>query len=476
MTTRWADDSDDECDNTGDVYYDSIFESGFMEEEQQDGLDNEKNEFDDDDNYDANDQDDTPPLDAWIDPVDADPLGGVRRLHAEDCVLSEYLSSSRDSKLHVHGMTTTDQYTIPLHVLSVVPGHTTKRIAVHRTRKTKRSCDVMVSFKLKGSKVNKGIGKAAFLDRLSVAHRSMADNPYAPREFELNVYDRFAVGEGYGDAPLSLGTETSIRELSLTTISTVHAGSTYTVPTTAPKFRFRKSVGLGSTLVNNTVVMMYPDVEQYMVSSEHRTPREQHVGFLCCTSSSSSAASKGLVRHTASEVECRTMNDNFNDCLHDLYMIVENLSCSCGTVDSNVYGDDTKTNFNSTMVYVMGCPIPMCYMCVQVIRSTYDKWKYRGSSSFTLGKGPIPGSITISFPVGAVMKRLSDGMWIDSAYYISENEINGVGYFCIVSPALSMIPAIAFINPTRASLTNIYLSQAVCMPACIYEGCTKSNK
>jgi hypothetical protein len=82
----------------------------------------------------------------------------------------------------------------------------------------------------------------------------------------------------------------------------------YKVPLGCPSKRYRAPYGLGSTLVSNNVVLMYPEVPQYLVEQTQRQPVEEQLGFLCCTSSSTSAALKGLVRYAVSDVVCRCYN------------------------------------------------------------------------------------------------------------------------------------------------------------------------
>ena len=69
------------------------------------------------------------------------------------------------------------------------------------------------------------------------------------------------------------------------------------------------------------------------------------------------------------------------------------------------------------------------------------------------------------------MRKLSSGVWVDTNCRVSVDGMNMMDYRSMLSPALTIIPFVEYINTTRASLTNIYLSQAVCRPACIYEGC-----
>jgi hypothetical protein len=68
-------------------------------------------------------------------------------------------------------------------------------------------------------------------------------------------------------------------------------------------------------MVVNSIVLMYPDVNQYLIDSESRRPTIDQIGFLCCTSSSPSAALKGLIRYTVTGTVCRCYNKGVHDCM-----------------------------------------------------------------------------------------------------------------------------------------------------------------
>ena len=53
--------------------------------------------------------------------------------------------------------------------------------------------------------------------------------------------------------------------------------------------------------------------------------------------------------------------------------------------------------------------------------------------------------------------------------FVGTNDIDAIPYSDIMVSVLNLIPFISYINSTRASLNNIYLSQAVCRPTCTYD-------
>jgi hypothetical protein len=112
---------------------------------------------------------------------------------------------------------------------------------------------------------------------------------------------------GFKDkAPLTMGNKISCTRLSHCDLSLDENGVTYSVPTGCSTKNYRRPCGLGSTLVSNTVVLMYPDVQQYLVPSELREPSMDDIGFLCCSSSPSSASTKGIIRYLASGTVMRS--------------------------------------------------------------------------------------------------------------------------------------------------------------------------
>jgi hypothetical protein len=59
--------------------------------------------------------------------------------------MSAYLNSLDVDKEYSEGYTGADTYKLPLHVLSIVPGHTIGRLALRRTETTADCIDDLVS-------------------------------------------------------------------------------------------------------------------------------------------------------------------------------------------------------------------------------------------------------------------------------------------------------------------------------------------
>jgi hypothetical protein len=85
----------------------------------------------------------------------------------------------------------------------------------------------------------------------------------------------------------------------------------------------------------NTVVLLYPDVQQYMVPSHLRTSDHSYSGFLCCCSSPSSASSKGMVRYLASNTVIRCYNSGVNAHAVSISSMLKEHKCTCSTQSSN---------------------------------------------------------------------------------------------------------------------------------------------
>lgn len=409
---------------------------------------------------------------SWQDPVKSDTAKGLRKLYDEDCVLLDSLVHNGQSTYNLNTVNQQSGYSIPLHILSAVPGHTIKRIAVMRTAQTKREIDVVVSCKLAPCPYHTKLpGRQTFLYNLRRAIDSIECTNYLPREFIIEVAK---CDDVEGDAPpLCVGNQISVGELARTNISLSTPRGQYTVPTEAPKFRFRESCGIGSTLMNNTIVMMYPNVEQYMVSSDKREPKTEQVGFLCCASTSSSASSKGLVRHTAAGVVTRRCTPQLLGHLNRLYDKMDLFSCQCYQLYDKELSDEDNVRFPDGVfcwVEIMGLRTQICSMCVHLIRVTHSGIRDSGPDIYLLHETSDDTLFNISFPIGTLMRKTQSGLWIDSKHQVDDTDLKSLGYGSLLSAAINIVPFLSYVAPTRAALFNIYLNQAVCSPASIYDG------
>jgi hypothetical protein len=119
------------------------------------------------------------------------------------CPKSEYYSQGYLGK---------DKYIVPLHVLSVVAGHTTRRIAISNTETSVYHIEVLVSCNVTESQAIKLPGSSFMPKCLKIIMNRMDNNefcPYQPRVELLTNYNSNKV-----DCPLVLGNKFSSLSLS----------------------------------------------------------------------------------------------------------------------------------------------------------------------------------------------------------------------------------------------------------------------
>ena len=345
-------------------------------------------------------------------------------------------------------------YVVPLHQISIVPGHTIERIGICDTGSTKLGEQISVQCHLNNMLVEAPCGPLALSNVLQRVHNSMKDNDILPESFSVEARSGPQPDGRLMDmAPLTLGCVDNVTALRGLEINTYGARGQYVVPLDCPAKRYKVPCGLGSTLVVNNVVLMYPSVPQYLVPETRRRPLEEHKGFLCCTSSSTSAALKGLVRYTTCDVVCRCYNCGVGDEILHLINVLRPNHCNCGA------------NANKEVIMVSGIKVVMCESCVRDLEITMSRFSSTTPHCVTLHK-PLTkhdgmSVKVLSFCTGAVMRWVeSRGTWIDS-----RSDIGCIStYRSIISPSLSLIPFIEHISPVRASLANVYLNQAICSP------------
>jgi len=246
-------------------------------------------------------------------------------------------------------------YVTPLHQISVVPGHTINRIGVCSTGTTKLGERVNVQCHLDiVANTNNIVGSALLSNVLKLVDKSMSDNDILPKSFstKANICN---IEENDGDvvdmAPITLGCKDNVDSLRGLVVMVHGTRGQYIVPLSCPEKRYKVPSGLGSTLVVNNVVLMFPDVPQYLVAQDQRRPTKEQLGFLCCTSSSTSAALKGLVRYTVCDVVCRCYSCGVSDDISALCTMLDSTPCDCSDASSR------------TVFMVSGVKVTMCESC-----------------------------------------------------------------------------------------------------------------
>jgi hypothetical protein len=335
-----------------------------------------------------------------------------------------------------------------LHYLSSVPGHSLERLALHRTLTTQTCRVILVKCTWKKSLIKYeggSLGLCHFLDDLV---QDLEQDCYCPPSFETVCVPLEQGTEPANVAPITVGCELSLRAMSNMRITHDDGNITYTVPVECPLHRFRSPVGLGSTLVGNSVVMKFPGVAQYLIPETMRVPQPKDVGFLCCCSSSTSASLKGIIRYTVSGTECRVFSLGVNECFRQMIGVF-----TCGCKDEHVESDYITLE-------IAGIEFRVCiHLWSKAVRLLRDR---ATTSPHVPTFDVLQSKVVISFCTGTLMKR-TNGMWKDS------NTIRGGvtamdTIYDVVAPALQFIPFVSSIHPARASLVNVYLEQAVCYP------------
>jgi hypothetical protein len=191
--------------------------------------------------------------------------------------LSEYLSNTSLEGYHAQGFVGDSKYVLPLHRLPVVPGHITRRLAICQTETTVNCLEVYVQCHMPNYKTAGLLGSMLLSRYISIVITNMDKHQFVP--FKPVIYpckDTLT----YSNDPPSLGNRVSIYSMTGQVLAVAHNGRNYNVPTTCNTKNYRRPCGLGSTLVTNNVVLMYPDVQQYMVPTSLRTSDETYLGFL----------------------------------------------------------------------------------------------------------------------------------------------------------------------------------------------------
>jgi hypothetical protein len=204
------------------------------------------------------------------------------------------------------------------------------------------------------------------------------------------------------DSPLCLGYSEFTRRLEGKSPFITLGTETYRIPTSCSETRHKVPYGLGQTMVSNSIVMMFPDVNQYLVSSELRKPSPKQVGFLCCTSSVSSAAQKGLIRFATPRTTCRCYNSGVGRQVEALIEFLRARGCSC--------------DGRPVSVMIAGLTVFVCQDCSTSIATSIQRYSTKSPHCLTLH--PRSNGYVISFCTGALMRNSGgkEGAWVDGIW------------------------------------------------------------
>lgn len=377
-----------------------------------------------------------------------------RSLADHNNILSRYIHEHDTGILIQSGYLGTSKYIIPLHVPCMVVGHTHKRIAVHDSGTTKLAQTVLVSCLMNESKhLTRLSGLKRIEAILNLADKSMSINDLAPPGFTVSV--TIVQDDVQTSSPVVLGYSGTAAEYGPMDLSVDHERCIYRVQTGCPSTRYRNPAGLGATMLCNSVVLMHPDVNQYLIGTSHRIPSSEQKGFLCMCSGSPSAALKGLVRYAVSGSVCRVYSMGVNRCMKEMISYIRNLDCDCRSVRPRV------------IWRIAGLDTEICEWCCRGLVSLIHKMSNSDNPHcLTFHEGTLGPQrlITLSFCTGALMRLDTQLEWVDS-----KSQSTGFHDFQMVcSPIVGLVPYIERINPIRAALLNVYMAQTICTPCCRY--------
>ena len=152
----------------------------------------------------------------------------------------------------------------------------------------------------------------------------MDNNDIMPSGFSVSVS-----ASGQCDSPIVCGYREFPLALDRLHLSLHKDSCYYTIPTTCPTTRNKHPCGLGSTMKVNSIVLMYPDVNQFMAPGDLRAPTSDQVGIQCPCSTSLSASPKGLERYVASGVVCHCSHMGDGSVLQQLCSELPVSGCIC---------------------------------------------------------------------------------------------------------------------------------------------------
>jgi hypothetical protein len=170
-----------------------------------------------------------------------------------------------------------------------------KRLAVSRTDSTVNYIEVVVSCMVESIATKPYTGSIHLSEYMDKFVKAMDKNEFL--QFTPSIEVLNSTSDLSMMAPLTIGDKCLVSGLSSCSLDVDFNGVVYTVPTECGTKNYPRPSGLGASVATNNVVLMYPDIQQYMVSSDLRKSSNDYTGFLCCCSAQSSASTKGTIKY-----------------------------------------------------------------------------------------------------------------------------------------------------------------------------------
>ena len=187
-----------------------------------------------------------------------------RLLYRGYCTLSSYIHAHTSSVGLNTGYIPSHGYITPLHVPALVVGRVHTRIAVCNTGTTKLPQVVKISYMVSPVfqvDIVEQLGSTGLVRAIHHVMQQMAVDDITPPGFIPLV-----TPGGTADLPLTLGYNIFPDKYNRIRLSTtVDNKKSYVVPTSCPDKRYLAPCDLGSTMVCNSAVLVFPDVNQYLV-------------------------------------------------------------------------------------------------------------------------------------------------------------------------------------------------------------------
>ena len=161
-----------------------------------------------------------------------------RSVYPSHNTLCRYIHEHSQSNTVTTGYLGDDKYIVPLHIPSIIPGHTHSRIAVCYGDATKLGIDVSITSRLVTlQQLTNTKGPKHISGALRTLQNYMIVNDINPPGFAHEL--EYLTSRNIPDAPITLEHSEFVNQLSLLNPSLTYEDKVYTLPTGCPDTRYR---------------------------------------------------------------------------------------------------------------------------------------------------------------------------------------------------------------------------------------------